>query len=451
MANASTSESGAMQSQAVRLLKNKRRSFKAQLTSFGNSLETYEDSAKERVKLRERIERLRKQFDNFNEIQDELGLIEDFLQTQTERDAVTAQYDEVIATAITILREAEHTPTQLTTTAMRSINDSPALSSSSAAIGVHLPKIDLPKFDGRLEKWVAFKDSFSTMIHSHPGLTDIQKLHYLRLSLSGKAESAMESFTISEDNYRAAWDQLNETYDNTRALVLRHSTLLRDTPAMIDDSAESIRDMINHMQSHIRSLNALGRSWADIANDLVASIAISKMSPGTKRDWEQTLNDTNMPKIADIFRHLRNASHRCRTETLPTNSSSSFENRASAAAGAPSHHFHVKRSPVLTRKTTLKKPSSPQMVKKQTFTTTTQSSCKICKSNTHPAYQCKQFLDMVVSERLQAAREANLCSNCLLGDHAAKNCNGGKCRVCHGHHNTLLHRDTSPREEVRKT
>ncbi|CAK9829583.1 hypothetical protein ANTRET_LOCUS6894 [Anthophora retusa] len=311
----------------------KRESGMAQITSFGNALKEYQDSTKERVKIRERVERLRKQFDQFNTLQDELGLVEGFEQSEAERETVTEQYDDVIATAITLLHELEQTPTQTTT--LRT-TDSPTLSTSSTAIGVHLPKIDLPKFDGRLEKWIAFKDSFSTMIHSHPGLSDIQKLHYLRLSLSGKAESAIESFTISEDNYKAAWDQLIETYDNTRALVLQHAALLRDTPTMTDDSAESIRDMINHMQSQIRSLQALGRSWENIANDLLSSIAISKMSPGTKRDWEQTLADTTMPKIADIFRHLRNASHRCRTENTTTNAPVTIRKRASAATDTPS-------------------------------------------------------------------------------------------------------------------
>ncbi|XP_076230259.1 uncharacterized protein LOC143175859 [Nomia melanderi] len=451
MANASMNESSANQAQTVRLLKNKRRAFKSQITSLNNALETYQDSAKERVKLRERVERLRKLFDNFNDIQDQLGLIEEFEQTEAEREAVTEQYDDVIATAITMLQDAEQAGRQ-PPTATRSVNDSPALSASSSAIGVHLPKIELPKFDGRLEKWVAFKDAFSTMIHSHPGLTDIQKLHYLRLSLSGKAESAIESFTISEDNYKAAWDQLIETYDNTRALVLQHSALLRDTPVMIDDTAESIRDLINHMQSHIRSLHALGRSWEDIASDLLASIAISKMSTGTKREWEQTLSDTTMPKIADIFRHLRNASHRCRTDDAPTKPPVSIANRASPATVASSQQ-PAKRIPVLPRKTPAppRKPSSPRTARKQTFVATTQSSCKICNAGTHRAYQCAKFLDMTVTRRLQAARKANLCLNCLQGDHTTEACHGGNCRVCHGQHNTKLHRDASPKEEARKT
>ncbi|CAK9814097.1 hypothetical protein ANTPLA_LOCUS8069 [Anthophora plagiata] len=442
MANASTSESATNQ-----LLKNKRRAFKAQITSLGNALKVYQDSAKERVKLRERIDRLRKQFDRFNEIQDELGLVEDFEQTEAERETVTEQYDDVIATAITLLQKVEEVSTQ-STTAPRSVNESPTLSTSSSAIGVHLPKIDLPKFDGRLEKWVAFKDAFSTMIHSHPGLTDIQKLHYLRLSLSGKAESAIESFTISEDNYKAAWDQLIETYDNTRALVL-----LRDTPAMKDDTAKSIRDMINHMQSHIRSLEALGRSWEQIANDLLVSIAISRMNQGTKREWEQTLSDTMMPKIADIFRYLRNASHRCRTDNSSTNAPIATANRASAANETASRYTAARTSPTLQRKSPApsRKPSSPRTTRRQTFVAASHSSCKICLTGSHPTYQCQKFLNMAVKDRLQVVHKINLCANCLQGDHPTEKCNGGKCRVCYGHHNTKLHRDASPREEVRKS
>nr|XP_012147360.1 PREDICTED: uncharacterized protein LOC105663391 [Megachile rotundata] len=454
MATASTHESGADQLPTIKLMKNRRRTFKAQITMLSKALETYQDSTKERLKLRERVERLRKQFDTFNEIQDELGLIENFEQTEAEREAVTEQFDEAIATALTLLQEAERVTTQQPSTEIRVANESPSPSTSSTAIGVHLPKIDLPKFDGRLEKWIAFKDAFQTMIHAHTGLSDIQKLHYLRLSLSGKAESAIESFTISEDNYRATWDQLIETYDNTRALVLRHSALLRDTPAMIDDTAESIRDLVNHMQSQIRSLHALGRSWEDIANDLLTSIAISKMGPNTKREWEQTLSDTSMPKISDVFRHLRNASHRCRSEESPqteSNAPISNEYHAPSASTAPSRPALAKTSPTFARKSTRpNKPPSPRSGRRQTFVATSATSCKICNSGPHQVFQCQRFLDMTVKDRIQAARKANLCFNCLQTDHATRDCNGGKCRVCNGRHNTKLHQDATTPGNAKK-
>lgn len=441
MAHTSTHESSSDQLPKIRLLKNRRRTFKAQITSFGKALETYQDSPKDRVKLRERIERLRRQFDGFNEVQDELGLIENFEQTETERETVTDHYDEVIATAITLLQEAEQSTTQHPATAPRIANESPALSTSSATIGVHLPKIDLPKFDGRLEKWVTFKDAFQTMIHSHPGLSDIQKLNYLRLSLSGKAESSIESFTISEENYKAAWDQLIETYDNTRALVLRHAALLRDTPAMPDDTSESIRDLVNHMQSHIRSLNALGRSWEDIASDLLTSIAISKLAPRTQRTWEQTLIDTNMPKIADVFKHLRNASHRSEGDDSPSNS-----NRNQRANQTWERSINRPERGIPQVK---KSPSSPRAKHRQTFVTTSTptSNCRICHADSHAIYRCQKFLEMKPNDRMQSVKKAKLCQNCLLSDHATDDCKAGGCRVCNGRHNTKLHHEPSLQED----
>lgn len=96
------------------------------------------------------------------------------------------------------------------------------------------------------------------MIHSYPDLSNTQKLNYLHLSLSGRAESPIESFTISKDNYTAAREQLFDAYDNERVIVLRHATLLIDMLEMIDDSSASIHDFVNHMQAPILSLRSLG-------------------------------------------------------------------------------------------------------------------------------------------------------------------------------------------------
>ncbi|XP_076660443.1 uncharacterized protein LOC143363795 [Halictus rubicundus] len=291
--------------QRIRALKHKQRVFTSNLTNFTTELSEYQDSATARTKLRERIDRLRKQFDAFNDAQDELGQYEDFDQTETERKTVTTAYDDALASAIQLSESFSLTPSQ----SMRTTTDSPAPSTSNSITGIHLPKINLPRFDGRLEKWLPFKDAFLSLIHGHTGLTDIQRFNYLRLSVSGQAESAIESFTMSEENYKAAWAQLLETYDNQRALVLRHTALLLETPAMPDGTPNSINNLINYMQSHIRSLQSLGRSWEDIANDFITSIAIDRMDHETRRTWEQTLVDTRMPHAAEMFKHLRNASH----------------------------------------------------------------------------------------------------------------------------------------------
>nr|XP_033335205.1 uncharacterized protein LOC117225637 [Megalopta genalis]XP_033335206.1 uncharacterized protein LOC117225637 [Megalopta genalis]XP_033335207.1 uncharacterized protein LOC117225637 [Megalopta genalis]XP_033335208.1 uncharacterized protein LOC117225637 [Megalopta genalis] len=289
--------------QIIRDLKMKRRVFKSQMTNLSKFVTDFRDSDGERAKLRNRVERLRIQFDSFNDIQNKLHEYEDPDEIEAERESTTETYDTVIANAEVLLDKLGKADLQSVSTTRGTIS-SPTPTMSGTTLGVHLPKIDLPQFDGRLERWITFKDTFQNTIHAHPHLTDVQKLSYLRLSLTGKAASAIDSLPISENNYKAAWEQLVEDYDNTRALVLRHTSLLIDTPAMPDNSADSIRDLVNHMQAHIRSLQALGRSRENIAHDLLTNIAIAKMNPDTRKTWETTLVGTNMPNMPARFLRL---------------------------------------------------------------------------------------------------------------------------------------------------
>ncbi|XP_076678915.1 uncharacterized protein LOC143374563 [Andrena cerasifolii] len=421
----------------------KRRSFKSQITHFNKYLDSYQDCEKNRVKLRERIERLRNQFGTFNGIQDELALIEDFDQAEAEREEVTEQFDDTLATAVVLMNRFVASVNLIPPPNIEIVSrDLPAPSAASSfPLSVKLPKIDLQKFDGRIEKWVTFRDGFKTTIHAIPGLSNIQKLNYLRASLSGKAESAIEAYTITDDNYEAVWDHLLEIYENKRALVLRHASLLVDTPAMPNDSSESNRDLANHMQLHIRSLQALGRSWEDIANDLLLSIAVSSMAEDARKAWERTLSDMEVPKIATVFKHLHIAAHQCEEySTSRGNAGRDLpdEHRTDSVAqrrNDTSNTYRAKpaRAP--------KSPPSPRKTR-QTFATNRYPNCKICHADSHAAYQCTQFLELSIEKRIEAARKARLCMNCLRSDHKTDECKAGKCRVCNKTHNTRLHLDT---------
>lgn len=61
------------------------------------------------------------------------------------------------------------------------------------AHAVVLPKIDLPKFDGNVLGWVSYRDMFQSLVHNNPDISNIQKYHFLTLSLSGPALTSSES------------------------------------------------------------------------------------------------------------------------------------------------------------------------------------------------------------------------------------------------------------------
>lgn len=85
----------------IRALKQKRSYFKGQITSLGHYVETFEDSPKERIKLREKIDRIRILFQRFNDNQDELGsLTEDYNGVEESREELSNVYDDTLAAAI---------------------------------------------------------------------------------------------------------------------------------------------------------------------------------------------------------------------------------------------------------------------------------------------------------------------------------------------------------------
>lgn len=71
---------------------------------------------------------------------------------------------------------------------------------SSPNEGVNLPKIELPRFDGKVEKWLSFKDRFIS-ITDKVKHSDIEKIHYLRCALSGDAAVIVEAIDTTASSY----------------------------------------------------------------------------------------------------------------------------------------------------------------------------------------------------------------------------------------------------------
>ena len=71
-------------------------------------------------------------------------------------------------------------------------------------LGVKLPKIELPRFDGKVEEWLSFKDRFMSMTDNKVTLSDTEKLHYLRSALSGDAAAIIEAVDTTTSSYKNA-------------------------------------------------------------------------------------------------------------------------------------------------------------------------------------------------------------------------------------------------------
>lgn len=55
----------------------------------------------------------------------------------------------------------------------------------------HLPRLELPTFDGSYSNWETFRDRFQSMIVVDNYLSNVEKMHYLCSVLSGDASNAV--------------------------------------------------------------------------------------------------------------------------------------------------------------------------------------------------------------------------------------------------------------------
>lgn len=64
-----------------------------------------------------------------------------------------------------------------------------------------LPQLDLPKFNGTPADWLPFKDLFISLVVANSTLSSIERLQYLKTSLTGSAAHFLKNTALTADNF----------------------------------------------------------------------------------------------------------------------------------------------------------------------------------------------------------------------------------------------------------
>ena len=122
-----------------------------------------------------------------------------------------------------------------------------------------LPKLDLPQFSGNPIYWQPFWDSFEAAVDTNRSLTGVQKLSYLRAQLRGEARDVIAGFQLTNASYADSVQLLKERFGEPYKQIDAHMQALIDLPGP-SNTPSSVRQFYDAIESHIRSLTALGRT-----------------------------------------------------------------------------------------------------------------------------------------------------------------------------------------------
>lgn len=157
-----------------------------------------------------------------------------------------------------------------------------------------LPRIDLPKFNGNASDWLSFKDLFCSLVTSNPTLSPVEKLQYLKTSLTGSAALLLKNTALSGDNFHRAWDDLIFFYENKRLLVNSALSSLISLKRMTKESAAELEKLYTHIMEIYRTLENLKRPiehW----DDFLVFIVSQRLDSDSVKAWEQLLGSAREP------------------------------------------------------------------------------------------------------------------------------------------------------------
>jgi hypothetical protein len=279
---------------------------------------------------------------------------------------------------------------------------------------VRLPKLYIPTFDGNLLDWVSFRDIFSSTVGNSTPLSDANKLAHLKSLVTGEASRLIKSLILSDANYHIAWTALNERYNNDREFLFAILHRFMGQPNLQQPTATNLRSLVDMTQECIRPLSILAINLERGLDCFLLFLLTSKLDQSSRELWEQSLKDTYIPKLDDLFKFI--------------------EQRARALAAGVS----VKSKPQQQQRTDDRR----QIVK--THHSQDSTSYKLCNQPSHPLFKCSAFRSKSSSERYYIVKSNNLCFNCRQTGHGTSKCSStGRCRAWQGKHHTLLHKDTS--------
>lgn len=156
--------------------------------------------------------------------------------------------------------------------------------STQEGSNIKLPTIKIPTFSGKFTDWVAFRDSFQSLVIDRNSLLSLEKLHYLKSSVQGDANELICNVPLNATNFKTAWTLLETRYSNIRGTVNAHLNEIFSLELLKKESATQLLMMRNVINRNLSALQNLKRP-NEFYSDILINRVVVNLDFKTQRDW----------------------------------------------------------------------------------------------------------------------------------------------------------------------
>jgi len=281
---------------------------------------------------------------------------------------------------------------------------------------VKLPEIKLPEFDGSFNKWLTFRDTFVSLVHTNASFTNIDKFHYLKSSVKIEpvSQNILNNYQVTDETYEHAWEALCSRFDDRRAMLLEYTDALFKVEKIYktQDILQLVDSYVSIRSSFVK-LNVTDQEFVDLMYEKMIRDRLDKF---TRREWDLHIN-THKPTFNELCTFLEG-----RHKSVKYTASES---------SIPASSSKYQQGNKQTRNKILLANNKP----------VNNLVCLVCSQN-HLIGNCPSFLKENIDKRFEIVSNLKLCLNCLKPGHIARKCISSKnCNMCGGKHHQTLHRE----------
>ncbi|XP_064464774.1 uncharacterized protein LOC135376119 [Ornithodoros turicata] len=333
---------------------------------------------------------------------------------------------------------------------------------SDASKSVALPKLQIPKFSGKLQEWQQFWEHFDVSIHSNQALAAVEKFKYLASYLVDDARRTIEGIRINGDNYPTAIAALKHRYGRPGLLTSEHiDALLALRPVTCSGQVSQLRYLLDEVSFRTSALAAL-----DVPREHYAVILERVITRCLPEDLcvlfrQRRVDATDASRrerggddVTDASRRDRGGGGAVDTPTenvealisflkvqVETREEVALTRATGQASQRPSRSPSILPSPATASALAATSGRSSGLMDHQLRPSSRppSDSCPLCGSTDHPLQSCTVYLSPA-DKKLRISRTGR-CFRCGKPGHPSRLCTTAallSCANCHGRHLSVL-------------
>ena len=304
----------------------------------------------------------------------------------------------------------EHNIIQTTSVTENVRRESNAGVDTEAVTKPKLPKITLPRFSGEVTKFRPFWDRFESAVDKNMSLSPVNKFNYLHALVEGPAARSIQRLQLTEVNYEAAKQILQERFGKTHQVISAHVEDLLRLPMCSGDKTSQLRHIYDKIQVNVRGLEALGVESEQYGSFLVPIIMAKLPSEVRLQIARITTND--VWKVEELLNIIKG-------EVEAREISDSM--RANERKPEPAYY---------------RNNSSTASALTVRDSTSGGRACVYCKGE-HYSASCEKVTS--IQARKEILKKKGRCFLCLASGHRVSQCNPNKkCRRCQRRHHQSI-------------